>query len=514
MEGRFIRLFYYVCLFLGIAGCGPCTCNPKSGNLAIVLSWDVPTGQTYTFANPEGGLNSVEFKARVFFPANDSTGTVITDGKHPLVIFGHGRYGAGAGSGFPNNYLHATYLMNQLTSWGYICVTVNFDVVHSLGSGIQSRGELFLKAIDFMSAQNSNAGSMFHDKIDMDHIGIIGHSRGGGGAIAAVHQNQAQGSPRKIKALATISPTGGGGITPVTGMPQLMIYGTWDGDLSNAPGYPVWDGSARDKTKIYVEVYGANHFYFSDDLVYASETQGILRENHQNMAKGFINAFFDQYVRDSLRYSWPQYLTYEKKVDTVEYHVQYQHPTFLAVDNGSPLGTAATNNLGGGNSPNSLTLFDDSNLGSGAGQHGNTNGLRISWDAASDGITFNIPVTNASAYSYISFRASQRHGETGNTVNTFKNLRVKITDNGGANFTVPIGNTIYKGLQYPDQEEYPGGPGGYKNIPSTFRLPLSAFTGINKTQVKTIAILFDAPNTAGFVNNTGAITFDDLEFTN
>ncbi len=198
MEAKLLRYFYFACFIFLMAGCNPPSCNPRSGNLAIVLTWDVPAGQTYTFANPEGGLNSVDFIARVFFPAKDSSGTVLTDGKHPLLIFGHGRF-SGPGSGFPNNYLHAAYLMNQLASWGYICVTVNFDVVNNLGSGIQQRGELFLKAIDFMAAENSNAASMFHNKIDMDHIGLIGHSRGGGGAIAAVQQNQAQGSPRKNK---------------------------------------------------------------------------------------------------------------------------------------------------------------------------------------------------------------------------------------------------------------------------------------------------------------------------
>lgn len=513
MEGKLIRIIYYTCIGLLFASCNPPTCNPKGSNLAIVLSWDVPAGQTYTFTNPEG-INSVDFKARVFFPSKDSSGVNITDGKHPLVIFGHGRYGPAAGSGYPNNYLHATYLMNQLASWGYIVVTVNFDVVHSLGPGISSRGELFLKAIDFMSAQNGNNSSIFFNKIDMDHIGVIGHSRGGGGAYAAVQRNQAQGSPRKIKALATISPTNGD-VTPIAGnMPQLMIYGTWDGDLSGAPGYMLWDGSARDKTKVYVEVYGANHFFFSDDLVFAGEINGITREKHQNIAKGYINAFFDQYVRDSLRYSWPEYLTFEKKVDSTEHYVQYMGANPLVIDNGNPLGTAATNNLGGGNVGTSLTLFDDSNLASGTGQFGNTNGLRIGWNAGTDGIVFNFAPANASAFTHISFRASQRHGEAGNTLNTFKNLRVKLTDNANNTFTLPISNTIYKGLQYPDQPEYPGGgTGTFKNIPSTFRLPLSAFTGVNKANIKQVAILFDAANSLGFVNNTGSITFDDLEFT-
>ncbi len=506
------RITLLVFLFATIlTGCN--TCNPKVGSLAIIMTWDVPAGQTYTFQQPTTGLTSVDFIARVFYPATDSTGNTVTDGPHPLIIFGHGRYGPTAGSGFPNNYLHATYLMKQLSSWGYICVSVNFDVVHSLGSGISERGELFLKAIDFMSAENSNASSKFHNKIDMSQIGIIGHSRGGGGATSAVNRNVTQGSPRNIKALATISPTSFN-TTAVANMPQLMIFGTWDGDLRDEQGYKLWDPAPRNQNKIYVEVYGANHFFFSDDLVYASEKNGIARENHQNIAKGFINAFFDKEVRGFERYSWPEYLTFDRKVDTVEYYVQYMNKNKLIIDDGGTLGTATTNNLGGTNTATSLTLFDDADLAVGAGQFGSTNGLRVSWDNAGDKLEFSFPAQNASAFDFISFRASQRHGVTGNTVNTFKTLKVKLTDAANNSFTLPISNTVYKGLQYPDQEEYPPAVlGSYKNIPSTFRLKLSNFTGVNLNNIVKVTILFDAANSAGFVNNTGAVTFDDLEFT-
>ncbi|NOT52289.1 MAG: hypothetical protein HOP10_13545 [Chitinophagaceae bacterium] len=498
----------FVVIFTGCNGC-----NPKTGFLAIIMTSDVPAGQTYTFQEPVGGLNTVDFIARIFYPATDSSGTEVAGTDHPLIIFGHGRF-SGPGSGFPNNYLHASYLMKQLASWGYIVVTVNFDVVHSAGQGfgISERGELFLKAIDFMTAENGNASSKFHNKIDLTKIGLIGHSRGGGGATSAVNRNVSQGSPRSIKALATISPTDGA-TTAVANMPQLMIYGTWDGDLDNAPGYKLWDPAPRNQDKIYVEVYGANHFFFSDDLVFSSELNGISRENHQNIAKGFINAFFDKEVRGLSRFTWPEYLTFDRKVDTVEYYVQYMDKNQRLIDDGGPSGTATINTLTGTNTPTSMTLFDDANLGSGSGQHGSTIGLRMSWDAAMDRVEFSFPPQDVSGFDFISFRASQRHNVAGNTLNTFKTLKVQLFDAANNSFVLPVSNSIYKGLQYPDTPEYPGGSGTPKNIPSTFRLRLSNFTGVNLNSIVKVRILFDHPNSAGFVNNTGAITFDDIEFT-
>lgn len=47
-------------------------------------------------------------------------------------------------------------------------------------------GESSAMTLDYMMALNEDKNSIFHEKIDNEHIGISGHSQGGVGAINTV----------------------------------------------------------------------------------------------------------------------------------------------------------------------------------------------------------------------------------------------------------------------------------------------------------------------------------------
>lgn len=69
-------------------------------------------------------------------------------------------------------------VFRHLASWGFI-VAGNEDE--------NSRtGESSAATLDYLLALNNNPDSVFFGKIDIDHIGIAGHSQGGVGAINAV----------------------------------------------------------------------------------------------------------------------------------------------------------------------------------------------------------------------------------------------------------------------------------------------------------------------------------------
>lgn len=531
---RILSLALLIGFTIGLGGCD--SCRPSQGNFAFVGYWDVPSGQTATLTNDlPGSSQTLDFIARVYYPSYDESllddlenpnleGIEVADGQHPLVVFGHGRYSLGV----PNNYLGMTNLLHHLATWGYVCISVNFDVVTSLQSSYQSgiphRGELFLHAVNYMLQRNADASSLFHNRIDASKIILIGHSRGGGGAISAVNQNLAAGSPHSIRAVATISPVDFS-VQPVqAAVPHLTLYGTWDGDLLDGEGPRIWDGGVRTAAKQHVEIYGANHFHFTDSITYTGENSEITREDHNEIAQGYINAFLDVHVRGRDRWDWPLYLVGQKDMRPgVDEYLQVLSSDFLTVDDGSPLNTEGSNNLGGPNASSTLALFDDRMLTSASDHFYNqSEGLLVHWDASGDELVLEFGPQNVSTYRRLEFRASQRPVDPSNpsdplhsfnALDTLKDFRVRLRDATGGTAEVAV-RDYQGGLQYPDLSgSIPSGSlFQYKSIPRSYRLPLVDFTGVDLNQVQEVAFLFDRPNQTGFVNLTGAIAIDDVEF--
>ena len=505
-------------------------CRPDQGNFSLIGFSDIPAGETYTVVADIPGSQTIDFIGRIYYPSLDEDAIEqigdgldpdlenvdVTEGPHPLIVFGHGQYSVGA----PNNYLGMTNLMHHLASWGYICLSVNLDVLQGQWSmhqqGIPQRGELMLHAVDYMIAQNNNPSSIFYNRIDVNKIGLIGHSRGGGGAVSAVNDNLDAGSPRSIEAVATISPVDFF-VDPVQGsVPHVSLYGSWDGDLSSGHGVRLWSGGVRDADKLFVEIYGANHFHFTDSEDYAFEVEEITREEHHELSQGFFNAFFDKYIKGLDRYEWPLYLLGQRRINDVDYYIQYLTSDFRSIDDGGPLGTAGTNTLGGANDGSTLVLFEDKQLTSSFEHFYNAGpGLIAHWNNGGDELVFNFPNQNASGYTHFNFRVSQRPDISLNITDRLKNFNVELRDATGASSVVAIDNYL-GGLQFPDVNGSISSTSSsqLKSIPRTYRIPLSDFTGIDITQLNRVTFKFDVANTTGFDNTSGAIALDDLEFTN
>lgn len=110
-----------------------------------------------------------------------------SNGKYPLVVMANGT-GVKASRYEP--------IFDHLASWGFIVVGNEDD---SSWDGFSSS-----KSLDFMLECNDDPTSVFYKKIDIENIGIAGHSQGGVGAINAV-VNQDNG--RFYKTIYTASTT-------------------------------------------------------------------------------------------------------------------------------------------------------------------------------------------------------------------------------------------------------------------------------------------------------------------
>jgi len=127
--------------------------------------------------------NNAYKKYEIWYPAELET----EHQKYPLVVMANG-------TGVPASRYAAVF--EHLASWGFI-------VVGNEDSSSWS-GESSAKSLDYMLSLNSSEESIFYQKIDVDSIGIAGHSQGGVGAVNAV-TNQPNGNC--YKAIYTASMT-------------------------------------------------------------------------------------------------------------------------------------------------------------------------------------------------------------------------------------------------------------------------------------------------------------------
>ncbi|MDO5143988.1 MAG: alpha/beta hydrolase [bacterium] len=120
----------------------------------------------YEVSYDEQDANNEQWKKyEIWYPAEMET----SNGTYPLVVMVNGT-GVAASKYKP--------VFEHLASWGFIVIG-NED--ESAGNGASAAASL-----DYMLTLHADSSSKFCGKIDVDHIGIGGHSQGGLGTINAV----------------------------------------------------------------------------------------------------------------------------------------------------------------------------------------------------------------------------------------------------------------------------------------------------------------------------------------
>lgn len=152
-------------------------------------------------------------------------------GPLPIVILSHG---GPLGVLNPANVMQEWF--GELPKWGYVTITVahtprNVSQSNALCSALAmvtpcpvgqpyDRPQDISTVIDWLTGQQTNPASPLYGKLDLDRIGVLGHSAGAGGAalidgMKRVFGYRADGSPvylpgpePRVKALVALSPPG------------------------------------------------------------------------------------------------------------------------------------------------------------------------------------------------------------------------------------------------------------------------------------------------------------------
>jgi len=485
-------------------------------------------------SNQQFDHHSLEQKAVVYFPAAFAGATNPSDispaqAQYPLVVVVHGN------SSNPNSYKGYNYLLEHLARNGFIAASIHIyspnAPVWSSAGGV-SRARALFKHIEILKTK-------FSGKIDLNNIGIMGHSRGGEAVVIASKINVDENLGYNFKAIISLAPTDQYGPYSLSGpyqVPYLVIYGSNDGDVAGgnktsvshkSTGFSLYDRADPHKSMLFV--YGAIHGRFNDEWddtditaswskVHTNDLPKLISADaHRKIAKGYMNAFFQIHLYN--RTELIDYFTGELTPAEVEaadggkvaLHAQYQAPGGRMVDDFNNANWQL-NDLGGTVTHNN-TLPANPQEGDIASIDSysphDTNAGLVEWDATTDIYLSNIPATqkDISSYQTLSFRITQRYGSSSNPPDAVQDLYVKLTDTTGKSRSIKVSK--FTAIPYPYVR-------GYNHLTKsalkTVRIPLSVFQIqvigtdiVDLTKVQSITFEFKA-------KPTGEIEIDDIEF--
>ena len=124
--------------------------------------------------------------ASVTYPSGGVRGVPVARGEFPLVVFSHGY------AGFRDQ---SSFLTSALASWGFVVAAPDHpsrNLTRVLGgpAGTTTDVQDLRATITMMARKADRRASAFHGRVDLAHVGALGHSAGGRAAetLAAVDQ--------------------------------------------------------------------------------------------------------------------------------------------------------------------------------------------------------------------------------------------------------------------------------------------------------------------------------------
>jgi hypothetical protein len=460
------------------------------------------------------------------------------------------------------------YIAEKLASNGYVVVSVSANGINAYDNnvtdlGMQARAELIQHHLGRLNTFNTTGaapfGTKFVGKLDLNRVGTMGHSRGGEGVVKHYVHNTSLGSPYNIKAVLPLAPVDFN--RPVVNNAALeVILPYCDGDVSDNQGVHFYDDARYNVAgdtgaKHTVQVMGANHNFYNtiwtpgmfpagtaDDWGYVSGgsadgqcgtgtgNKRLTAAQQRGTGLAYLSAFMRAYVGGETQFL--PILTGEApppaSAQTTNLHVSYHAPATtgkrLDVNRLLTATNLTTNTLGGATTQSGLTPHDLCGGDSPQPQHclpstqatsrqphtvasarsslRGLSQLRTGWGAFGSSYTNDLPLgaRNVSGFQALTFRVSVNFSDTRNAANTPQNFSVVLTDGAGATASVRVGD-VSKALFYP-----PGSVGPVpKVLLNTVRVPLTSFTGINLTDIRSVKFNFDQ-------TGQGALLVSDLAF--
>lgn len=400
--------------------------------------------------------------------------TDLDDGPYPLVLLMHGNHGNCRRDGTLDDYCATTrdhecnyegysttpnaeglaYLAETLAARGMIAATVSANAMNCRGGYILERAQLLRSHLeawaDWDAGNPGPSGRRFAGRVDLSHVGLVGHSRGGD-AVSHVPQALADDPIPGVDVVSihAIAPTDYNDATVFDSSWSLLLAAC-DGDVSNLWGADIYERS--DETvwhKNQVFFPGANHNFFNTEWAFDDGRRAcgggdrVGWQPQVTMAMATIGPWMSRTLDDdepeaTQRAEVPSPSSLDRWAGRpVDLRWSYTTADATLVD--AFADSLDTNELSG---RNDFVGFEATSpcFGSGCGDNflHPTSAVRLTWGSGDEArASFGLGGLGTAEYGSLSFRVAS-NVSTRNLGLTEQVLQVQVTDASGSTATVDV----------------------------------------------------------------------------
>lgn len=502
MQKKILAALLLCCVLPGLFGCAPKQTAPEDAARTTEFRFEessftengteIPFPLDGVLGVPEGDNNPVVF---------------ILHGAHPIEDVTESRY-----------YQGFSYLAEALAQQGYLAISININRAFSFEPVEGNENERAYQIFQAYRAllEQANAGEKRFDidltgKADLSRISFIGHSRGGdnGAYIAKRLSEEGQTPARGVMLVA--SPLNSGYTAVYSDVPMAVVLPQYDGDVVGLDSYGMFSYAyAHPETHTSpiaaAFLYGGDHSQFNTLL-----TEGDLLAAPQNVTivdAETQRAFLCRYATDFLNVVNREGYDFAELLGNgapERYGIDFM-PSVLIPPR---IGLLTPEDSLSGLTAEGMTvtyaqssqLYQEDTAAPvrlPGGYDQNIPLYKIRWEQSGARVVITPKQTDFSTFRYLSLYMANDSTAPGNTVQTPTALLVTLADKQGNTASYPLGSDTATALRYietPVENIFEG----MADMPvyelatfitplSTQLLPLTAFEGVDLTQIESVQI--------------------------
>ncbi|MCC0639526.1 MULTISPECIES: hypothetical protein [unclassified Clostridioides] len=447
--------------------------------------------------------------------------------KAPVVLIFHGQHGDGEND-FEDGF---KYLTEALAKNGIIGVSIDTSVNYTFKYGepvenerITYLAQTYIQTFkDINEGKKNGFGLYLKDKVDLNRIGLIGHSVAGSGVIK-IAEDQIQKGFKGIKGIISLTPAYNSPIEKFTDIPTAIIVSEYDGDVVHSGDDIFYDISLDKNRKSplgLTYLVGGNHNAYNSvlgekEFSKPQTTNGTYPEKlGQEEHRDFFSNYAVDYMKSIFEFDSSESPIFNKKGLPYKMYgyqtlnkVKYSESVELF--NKKTFKNISSSNVDIKELVESERLNKDTaKIFINTGVNEDLDLLQVDWKSESGKIELPLNNNNLGAYSALKFRWALNSPSKLNNKDNVVSFKLSLVDSKGKESSIIVENDKVSAMKYFEGEvikdEYVEGKfmefwSRYTPISDTV-IPLEKFRNINLSNIKNVTIEFESPETGSIMLN-------------